>query len=97
MATPLAASAPNLKRIGQVYKAKAPGNFTFASHSAMFVGFTPGVLNQRRINPGSGRSSRSLAGDISKGAEFVTIKGKNVVQGPSQIGTPQSEPELRMV
>ena len=38
---------PNLKGIGDVHKAKAPGNFTFASHAAMFVGFTPGIPDRR--------------------------------------------------
>ena len=83
------ASAPNLKGIGQVYKAKAPGNFTFASHSAMFVGFTPGVPDQAEalINPKFGKIFKIVGGGYpSKGTEFMTIKGKNVVQGLSQIG-----------
>ena len=35
-------STPHLDAIGPLYKAMAPGNFTFGSHAAMFVGFTPG-------------------------------------------------------
>ena len=37
------AAAPQLKKIGPVYRAVAPSYFTFGSHAAMFVGFTPGV------------------------------------------------------
>lgn len=32
----VAAKAPNLKSIGPVHRAKAPGSFTYASHAAMF-------------------------------------------------------------
>ncbi len=37
------AHAPNLKAVGPLHLAQAPGNFTYTSHAAMFMGFTPGV------------------------------------------------------
>ena len=51
------AAVPNIRSIGPVFKAKAPGNFTFASHAAMFVGFTPGVAERKEplINPKFGK------------------------------------------
>lgn len=83
------AQLPNLKALGTVYKAKAPGNFTFASHSAMFVGFTPGIAERREalINPKFGKIFKIVGGGYpSKGNEFMTLKGKNLVQGLSALG-----------
>jgi len=85
----VAVDLPNLKALGQVYLAKAPGNFTFASHAAMFVGFTPGVPDkaQALINPKFGKIFKIVGGGYpSKGNEFLTIKGKNLVQGLGAIG-----------
>jgi hypothetical protein len=62
----------------------APGNFTFASHAAMFVGFTPGVAQVRTpyLNPKHGKIFKIVGGGYpSKGTEFVTVKGKNIVDG----------------
>ena len=58
------AQAPNLKGLGTVYKAKAPGNFTFAPHAAMFVGFTPGIPDRREplINPKFGKIFKIVGG-----------------------------------
>ncbi len=41
------AQAPNLKSIGPLHRAFAPATFTYASHAAMFVGFTPGIPEAR--------------------------------------------------
>jgi hypothetical protein len=38
-----AAQAPNLKACAPLHRAKAPSHFTYGSHAAMFVGFTPGL------------------------------------------------------
>ena len=35
------AHAPAIKSIGAFHRAQAPGNFTYGSHAAMFVGFLP--------------------------------------------------------
>ncbi len=83
------ATAANIKALGPSYKAKAPGNFTFASHAAMFVGFTPGVPERAEplVNPKFGKIFKIVGGGYpSKGTEFLTIKGKNVVQGLSACG-----------
>tara|TARA_B100000575_G_scaffold293440_1_gene304848 strand:+ start:828 stop:1697 length:870 start_codon:yes stop_codon:yes gene_type:complete len=90
-----AARTPNFDALGTVYKAKAPGNFTFASHSAMFVGFTPGIpgRNEPWVNPKFGKIFKIVGGGYpSKGTEFMTLKGRNVVhglraQGYTTIGT----------
>ena len=43
----LSANIPHFRAIGRVYRAQAPSYFTYASHAAMFVGFTPGVAELR--------------------------------------------------
>ncbi|MEC9389796.1 MAG: hypothetical protein VX944_06950 [Myxococcota bacterium] len=90
-----AARTPNLDALGAVHKAKAPGNFTFASHAAMFVGFTPGIpgKNEPWVNPKYGKIFKIVGGGYpSKGTEFMALKGKNVIhglraQGYTTIGT----------
>ena len=43
----------NLSEVGPLYRAEAPGTFTYGSHAAMFVGFTPGAfdLMEPYVNP----------------------------------------------
>src|SRR5713226_8575032 len=59
----VSASTPNMRAVGPVHKACAPCYFTFGSHAAMFVGFTPGVagIEQQYLNPKFGKLFR-LAG-----------------------------------
>jgi hypothetical protein len=38
----------NLRAIGPLHRAKAPSHFTYGSHAAMFVGFTPSVPGAAR-------------------------------------------------
>lgn len=54
------AKAPNMKKVGPLHKAKAPSNFTFGSHMAMFVGFTLGIaeVNKSFLNPKYGKMER---------------------------------------
>ena len=56
----LNADIPHLKSVGRLYRAMAPGNFTYSSHAAMFVGFTPGVAERAEpfINPKYGKIFR---------------------------------------
>ena len=37
------AQTPNLGRVGPLHRAMAPSHFTYGSHAAMFVGFTPSL------------------------------------------------------
>ena len=80
---------PNLDAIGPLYKAMAPGNFTFGSHAAMFVGFTPGIAERAEplINPKFGKIFKMVGGGFpGKGTEFMTIQGKNIVEGLGRMG-----------
>lgn len=79
-----AAHAPNLKSIGPLYRAMAPGNFTYSSHSAMFVGFTPGIAEYTEpfLNPKFGKIFKMVGGGFpGKGCEFVTLNGRNIIDG----------------
>ena len=79
-----AAALPNLKGIGPWHCAQAPGTFTYGSHMAMFMGFTPGVAGRREsfVNPKYGKVFRMLGGGSrGPGEEWVQLRGRNVVDG----------------
>jgi membrane-anchored protein YejM (alkaline phosphatase superfamily) len=83
------ADAPNIKSIGPVYKAKAPGNFTYSSHAAMFMGFTPGIAERAEpfVNPKYGKLFKIAgAGFPSRANDYITLEGKNIVDGFKRIG-----------
>lgn len=80
----VAAHAPNLKGIGELHRAMAPGNFTYGSHSAMFVGFTPGIAARAEpfVNPKFGKIFKIVgSGFAGKGSEHITLTGRNIVDG----------------
>ena len=80
----VSAACPNLKSIGRLHKAMAPGSFTFASHAAMFVGFTPGVaeVNEPFVNPKFGKIFRMTGvGFGGKGTDFMQLEGRNIIDG----------------
>lgn len=84
-----AARAPNIKAIGPMHRAMAPGNFTYASHAAMFMGFTPGVAAEAKplVNPKFGKIFKIVGAAFpSKGTEFLTVKGHNVIDGLNRVG-----------
>ncbi len=80
----LGAYAPNLKSVGTLHRAMAPGNFTYGSHASMFVGFTPGVAGVRVsfLNPKFGKIFKLVgAGYPGKGTEHITLTGRNIIDG----------------
>lgn len=83
------AKAPNLKRIGPLHKAMAPASFTYPSHAAIFVGFTPGVAEVREpfVNPKFGKIFRMVGvGFPGKGTDYFKLRGRNIIQGFSSEG-----------
>ena len=77
-------TTPNLDAIGELHRAFAPGNFTYASHMAMFMGFTPGDPRVKRsfINPKYGKIFRMASGGIKgEGSEHFLLEGENVIDG----------------
>src|SRR5438093_13027024 len=58
------ARAPNLKALGPLYRAQAPSHFTYGSHAAFFMGFTPGDATRLEpyVNPKFGKIFRMEGG-----------------------------------
>lgn len=85
-----AADVPNLSRFGPVHRAFAPGTFTYSSHAAMFMGFTPGDPLQRKpyVNPKFGRIFRMVESGAHQGPHppFATLPGRDVVAGFGLLG-----------
>ncbi len=83
------AALPNLKALAPYYCAQAPANFTYASHMAMFMGFTPGCAEKREswVNPKYGKIFR-MAGGGSKGPgqEWIHLHGRNIIDGFKERG-----------
>jgi hypothetical protein len=85
----VAATAPNIRSVGRVHKAEAPSYFTYGSHAAMFVGFTPGVASQpvALLNPKFGKIFKLIgAGFPGKGGEGFQLQGRNIIDGFNNLG-----------
>jgi membrane-anchored protein YejM (alkaline phosphatase superfamily) len=84
-----AANAPNLKAVGKLHRTMAPGNFTYSSHAAMFVGFTPGIAERAEpfVNPKLTKIFKIAgAGFPGKGGEFMVLKGRSIIAGLKRKG-----------
>jgi len=85
-----AASTPNLKAVGPLHRAFAPGTFTFSSHAAMFMGFTPGdpARHAPFVNPKFGRIFRLSGGGAHPGQHppFASLHGRDIVDGFAAAG-----------
>jgi hypothetical protein len=84
-----AARAPNLKAIGPLHRAMAPSYFTYGSHAAMFVGFTPGVAEAREafVNPKFGKLFRMEAKAFPGIAPpYLELSGSNIIDGLKRRG-----------
>lgn len=83
------ADAPNLRKLGPVYRAQAPSYFTFGSHAAMFVGFTPGLADVRKplLNPKFSKIFKIVgAGSPGKGGEGFLLEGRSIMDGFKRLG-----------
>lgn len=83
------AAAPNMKGVGELKRANAPGTFTYSSHAAMFVGFTPDVLDEVEpyVNPKFARLFMlGGGGSRAKHKPFAFLKGRDIVDGFNQLG-----------
>lgn len=84
-----AAAAPNLKQVGTLFRSHAPGNFTYSSHAAMFMGFTPGDEHSAApyVNPKIGKIFRvQSAQTFPDRPSFVNLQGRNVLDGLGRLG-----------
>ena len=85
----VAAHAPNLKAVGPLHRAMAPSHFTYGSHAAMFVGFTPGVADRAEpfVNPKFGKLFKIVGGGFAgKGTEWIALQGHSIIDGLKQRG-----------
>jgi hypothetical protein len=85
----LEADAPNMKSVAPLHLAQAPSYYTYGSHSAMFVGFTPGIAQteQPLLNPKAGKLFKLAgAGFPGKGTEGYQLGGRNIIEGFAAAG-----------
>ncbi len=85
----LRAQVPVLRSIGSVYKAFSPSYFTFGSHAAFWMGFTPGVVGSQRpwLNPKAGKLFRmSFAGSAGDDLDGFRLSGSNLIEGFRRLG-----------
>jgi membrane-anchored protein YejM (alkaline phosphatase superfamily) len=83
-----AADVPNLKAVGELHRAMSPGYFTYSSHMAMFMGFTPGISQRTEpyVNPKFGKIFKMIGSEWpGKGIEHFTLSGSNVIDGLKRI------------
>lgn len=79
-----AADAPALKNVSPAYRAQAPSHFTYGSHAAMFIGFTPGVASLKTpfLNPKFGRLFRlARAGWPGHAKPGFEVEGIDLIDG----------------
>ena len=84
-----AAATPNFDLIAHAHCAMAPGNYTYGSHAAMFVGFTPGISSVREpfLNPKFGRIFKmAYPRPLYSRRDFVSLDGANIVDGFGRLG-----------
>lgn len=84
-----AADIPNLRAVGPVHRAFAPAAFTYGSHSAMFVGFTPGDPSRAEsiVNPKHGKLFRlDGGGTASRGTDRFLLSGRTAADGFRRAG-----------
>ncbi|HTR57881.1 MAG TPA: hypothetical protein VMM27_06880 [Casimicrobiaceae bacterium] len=83
------AKAPNLKSLAPLVRAQSPSHFTYGSHSAFFMGFTPGDASRREayVNPKYGKIFRMEGGGHPGAAPaHVTLSGHNIIDGLKKSG-----------
>jgi len=85
----MAADVPHMRRLGEVHRAMAPSHFTYGSHAAMFVGFTPGIARSQEpfFNPKFGKIFK-LAGSGFPGRseDGIILSGSNIIEGFRNVG-----------
>ena len=81
----LAGTLPHLSGVGPLHRALAPSYFTYGSHAAFWMGFTPGVVgtNEPLLNPKAGKLFRmSHAGHRGRDSQqSFLLEGPNLIDG----------------
>jgi hypothetical protein len=84
-----AANLPNMRAVGPLHLAQAPSHFTYGSHSAMFVGFTPSLPGaaQPILDNKFGKLFKIGGKNLGlKGFEPFQLKGNSIVTGFRNLG-----------
>ncbi len=79
-----ASSIPFLSSVAPLHKAHSPSYFTYGSHSAFWMGFTPGVIRSSSpwLNPKVGKLFRmAFAGSPGRDDEGFRLDGQNLIEG----------------
>ena len=82
--TLISADIPYIRAVGPVWRTMAPGNFTYSSHAAMFMGFTPGDAQSKEsfVNPMVGKIFKMRGGGFSgPGKHRFVLDGENIIDG----------------
>jgi len=81
---------PHLAAIGPLHRALAPSHFTYGSHAAFWMGFTPGVAGSVEpwLNPKAGKLFRmAFAGHPGADGEGgFLLEGPNLISGFRRLG-----------
>ena len=80
---------PTLSQVGPMHQAQAPSHFTYGSHAAFWVGFTPGLAQSSTpwLNPKKGKLFRmEYAGSTGQDGNGFRLSGSNIVEGFSRLG-----------
>ena len=75
---------PHLTQVGALHCAQAPSYFTYGSHAAFWMGFTPGraELEEPMLNPKAGKLFRmAFAGHVGSEEGGFQLQGANVIEG----------------
>jgi hypothetical protein len=83
------ASVPALRAVGPLHRAHAPSYFTYGSHAAIWMGFTPGVASSSTpwLNPKAGKLFRMAhAGSGGHDDDGFRLEGANLVEGFGRLG-----------
>ena len=84
------ADIPNLKALAPLHKAQAPSYFTYGSHAAFWMGFTPGISTEDKVpllNPKSGKLFRMKnAAAACHGNNAFELVGSNIIEGFRELG-----------
>lgn len=83
------ALAPNMKAVAPLHRAKAPSHFTYSSHAAMFMGFTPSIPGAAEPFIDSKFTKLFRLGDIgfrlADGGGFQ-LSGRSIIDGFRRLG-----------
>ena len=82
-------TVPVISAVGPIHKVMAPSYFTYASHAAMFVGFTPGdgMSQEAIVNPKCGKLVRLHGGGSpSRANDRFVLRGRSMMEGFNNAG-----------